>query len=250
MDIATITDIIVVALLIISAAIAFFRGLIKEVLTILGIVGGVAMAFFFGDNVVPLMEGWLGIVEGEDPQSLFDIIPYDILAKILAYGSVLISFSIVLSIISHFLSHTASSAGLGSIDRTLGLIFGILRGVLLIGVLYLPIYLIASDEKRKDFFEGSHMVFYLEATSGWLSQFLSQDESDTEATSGARQFLENMDVLKSDEQDPPSDEIKNHYDLDETEDGYDKKDRKGLNQLIGEQINNKQPNSDTGSYNQ
>ncbi len=250
MDIALITDIVVVAVLVISAGVALFRGLIKEVLTILGIIGGLAMAFFFGDTFVPVMEGWLGVQEGVEPEKLFGVVPYDLLAKVLAYALVLIVFVIILNIISHFLSKAVSSAGLGPIDRTLGLVFGLLRGVLLLGVLYLPVHLMAPEDKKETWFEGSHMIFYLETTSAWLATFLPETESvDAEST---RELLENMDVLKSDREglEDEASEIKNQYDIDdENSDGYEKQQRRGLDQLIDENLDNAvTPN--TESYNQ
>ena len=256
MDIAGITDVVVIVVLLISAGVALFRGLIKEVLTILGIIGGLAMAFFFGDNFVPLTNGWLGVVEGETPKKLFDLVPYDLLAQVLAYAGVLVIFVVVLNIVSHFLSKAVSSAGLGPIDRTLGLIFGIVRGVLVLGVLYLPVHLMAPQETKDEWFGESKMVFYLEATSAWLAGFLPQGSTD-EAES-TRELLENMDVLKSvgDEEDSEgvSGDIKNQYDIDTspdegTDDGYEEKARKGLDQLIDLQIETA-PVRGTESYNQ
>ena len=48
-----ILDILVTAVLLVSAIIAFFRGLILEVLTILGVVGGLAAAYFGGPIFSP-----------------------------------------------------------------------------------------------------------------------------------------------------------------------------------------------------
>ena len=252
MDIAGITDVIVVVVLLISAGVALFRGLIKEVLTILGIVGGLAIAFFFGDNFVPLVENWLGVTDGGEPKKLFDLIPYDLLAKVLAYAGVLVVFVIILNIISHFLSKAASSAGLGAIDRTLGLVFGIVRGVLLLGVLYLPVHLMAPQEKKDEWFAGSNMIFYLEATSGWLAGFLPQ--STTDETETTRELLENMDVLKSSGNDSETNDIQNNYDVDSNaSEGYDTQERKGLDQLIDLQVDDipfDNNNDNTGSYNQ
>lgn len=237
MDISGITDIAVIAILIISAGVALFRGFIKEVLTILGIIGGLAMAFFFGDNMIPVMDSWMGIVDGEDPKRLFDLIPYDLISKVLSYASVLITFIIILNIISHFLSKAVSSAGLGPVDRTLGFIFGIVRGVLVCGVLYLPVHLMAPQDKKDEWFGQSNMGFYLETTSAWLAKFLPQ--GSTEETETTRELLENMDVLKSDKVDQITTEILNDYDI--NTDGYEKKDRKGLEQLIGDQIDIETP---------
>ncbi|MGB1077223.1 MAG: CvpA family protein [Bdellovibrionales bacterium] len=246
MDIAGITDVVVIVVLLVSAGVALFRGLIKEILTILGIVGGLAIAFFFGDDFVPMVEGWLGVVPDEDPERLFGVLPYDLLAQILSYAGVCILFVIILNIISHFLSKAVSSSGLGPIDRTLGLIFGILRGVLLLGVLYLPVHLMAPEEKKTEWFEGSNMIFYLETTSAWLAGFLPQ--STEKESESARTLLEGMDVLKSEDEEeiaPESDEIKNSYDVDGTEEGYDGNERRGLDRLIDDV--NTQPSG--GGYN-
>lgn len=240
MDISAITDIVAIAILVISSGVALFRGFIKEVLTILGIIGGMAMAFFFGDNMVPIMEGWLGVVDGETPKKMFDLIPYDLIAKVLAYASVLITFVIVLNIISHFLSKAVSSAGLGPIDRTLGVVFGIIRGVLVCGIIYLPVHLMAPQEKKDEWFKDSNLVVYLDGTASWLSRFLPQ--STTEETEGTRELLENMDVLKSDKINQETTEIINEYDVE----GYNEKARKGLEQLINENTES----ANTKNYNE
>ena len=62
-----IVDILVLAVLLISALIAFLRGFIREVLTITGVVGGLAAAYFGGPLLAPLMRGWLGVQEGVEP---------------------------------------------------------------------------------------------------------------------------------------------------------------------------------------
>ena len=91
------------------------------------------------------------------------------------------------------------------------------------------------------------MIFYLETTSAWLAGFLPQ--STTEETDSARTLLEDMDVLKSEGEEEEDvsepDEIKNSYDVDGTEEGYDGRERRGLDRLIDDI--NVQPNG--GGYN-
>jgi membrane protein required for colicin V production len=202
-----IVDILVLVVLLISALIAFLRGFIREVLTITGVVGGLAAAYFGGPLLAPLMRGWLGVEEGEEPERLFGILPYDIVADALAYGSIFIIVVILLSILSHFLAESAKTIGLGAVDRTLGFIFGILRGVVLLGLLYLPVHLFIDDEATAGWFEGSKTHFYLEKTSAALADFIpssavkdmEEGVEDLKEASQTRKKLEEINLLQREE---------------------------------------------------
>ena len=170
-----IIDILVGAVLLISAVIAFIRGVIREVLTIFGVAGGLAAAYLAGPFLSVYVAAWLGVREGEEPARLFDILPYDIVAKLLAYGGTFIVVVILLSITSHVLAESAKSIGLGAIDRTLGAAFGLIRGVLVLGVLYLPVYTLMDKAAKEQWFGSSHSYFYLEKTSGFLSTLIPGD---------------------------------------------------------------------------
>lgn len=205
-----IIDILVLLVLALSALIAFLRGFIREVLTIIGVLGGMVAAYYGGPHFLPLMEGWLGIdPNAEDPQKLFDIIPYTYVASFLAYGSIFVVVVVVLSIISHMIAEAVKSVGLGAIDRTLGVVFGLVRGILLLGILYLPVYLTIEEETRDGWFDGSRSHIYIEMTAEVISGFLpeeakqsieSQTREGSEAIEGqTRESLERMDLLKRDD---------------------------------------------------
>lgn len=199
-------DVIVLVVLFVSALIAFLRGAIREILTILGVVGGMAAAWYAGPLLVPPIEGWLGVQEGVDPEKLLGVLPYDILAKILAYGLVFIVVVIVLSIISHMLAETARAIGLGPVDRTLGVIFGLLRGILLLGVVYFPFHLLLDQEKKEEWFKDSKTFFYVEQTAQAMVNMLPETtiekfRKDAEAVQegvDTREKLQGMDILKKD----------------------------------------------------
>lgn len=201
-----IVDILVGAVLLVSAIIAFLRGLIREVLTIAGVVGGLAAAYAFGSKLSPTVLGWLGGPGTEEkPNKLFDIVPYSILAEAIAYGAIFILVLIIISVISHFLAESVKSLGLGAIDRTLGVFFGLVRGILLLGLLYLPLHMLVEAETKARWFEGSRSYVYLEKTSGFLSGFLPSETVDyveedvgiVERALDTRKKLEEMQVLRS-----------------------------------------------------
>ena len=200
-----IVDILALAVLLISAVIAFLRGFIREVLTILGTLGAMAASYFGGPHFIPTVHGWLGVVPDEQPERLFGVVPYDLLGTILAYGSIFIVVIIVLSIISHILAETAKSLGLGAVDRTFGVIFGFVRGLVLLGLLYLPVHLMVAPETKAAWFEGSKTHFYIEKTADLLSQFLPESTMDDigekveTGTASTREKLENMNILQKED---------------------------------------------------
>lgn len=173
-----IIDIIVLLIILASVLIAFLRGFVREVLSIFGIIGGLAAAYVGGPYFIPVMRGWLGVTEGakpEDQEKLFDLIPYIYVADALAYGAIFILFVAILSFLSHFLAEFVSKIGLGALDRTLGVVFGLVRGLLLVGIIYLPVYANASTDDKQKWMEGSKSAPYLEAVSGWIYSFVPEN---------------------------------------------------------------------------
>lgn len=237
-NISLITDVIIIAVLLISAGVSFFRGLIREVLTIAGVAGGIVAAALFGDNFVPLMENILGVTKDGENKELFGLIPYEFLAYALAYGAVFLGFVIGLSVLSHFLSKAAAAIGLGPVDRTLGVIFGLARGLLLLAILYMPFYLTFSDEDKKDWFGESKLIVYVQATSEWISGFFPKDED--EASQKTQDIMEKFDILKSldpDKKADAPDKLDSQNQAPAQLEGYGRDIREKLDNLLQERQN-------------
>lgn len=202
-----IVDIVVAAVVLLSALVSFLRGFIREVLTIFGVVGGITAAFIGAPVLIPLMRVWLDVKEDADPEKLFDLIPMTIVADVTAYGAIFIVVVLVLSLVSHVLSGAAKAMGLGPVDRTLGVMFGIVRGVLLLGLLYLPFHITMDEETKKGISEGSQTFFYIEKTSeilaGFLPEYMKKDESLKPAEDKIETRLKELDILRSDPQTAP-----------------------------------------------
>lgn len=235
-----ILDVVVLAVLLISAVIAFLRGFIREILTILGVLGGLVAAYFGGPLLVPVVRGWFGAKEGEDLK-FFDLIPYNVVADAIAYGAVFMVVVIVLSIASHFLSGWAKALGLGAVDRTLGVIFGIIRGVIVLALLYLPVYVMVDKDTREGWFTGSRTHFYVAATADWMMGFLPEslkenagkkaEEAAESMARTTREKLQELDVLRFDS---GSDEAPAQG---EPPAGYKEHERQGINRLIRDNMN-------------
>ncbi len=172
-------DLLVLTILLISIGIATLRGFIREVLTIFGVVGGVAAAYFLGPLLAPTFNGWLvGDAEGDEIPKLLGIIPYDMVADFLAYGLIFIIVVIILSFVSHFLSSAAKALGLGILDRVLGALFGCVRAVIIIGIIYMPFYMLADKEYRTELFGNAKSYSYVERITAQLHSFMPESVTE------------------------------------------------------------------------
>lgn len=236
-------DLIIGAVVIISALIAFFRGFIREVLTILGVIGGLVVAYTYGGALSPfylgLIEGDNKPKEGEEIQHFMGVIPYPLMAEILGYATLFLAVVIILSILSHFLSKFIETIGMGILDRTFGVIFGLARGVVLLSVLYMPVHMFASDDEKDDWFKDSRLYVYVEATTEWLVAFLPEDFFDTNEQKKldetkeklkALDLLPDSDLFSSEQNDQPTPSQQSTPD-----EGYDGSQRQSLDDLIEQQ---------------
>lgn len=199
-----IIDIVVAAVVIISAIISFLRGFIREILTIAGIIGGLAAAYFFGPMLAPVFQGWFGVDGSGEVEKSLGPIPMEMVANVSAYAAIFIVFVIIISVISHLTAGAVKAMGLGPVDRTLGVVFGIARAVVLLGLLYLPFHLLMNSETKNDFFEQSRTHVFVEKTAIFLAGFLPNSEAveekiedvAQEANGKLKDQLMNQDLLK------------------------------------------------------
>ncbi|MEO1550993.1 MAG: CvpA family protein [Pseudomonadota bacterium] len=111
-------------ILAVSAVLAYSRGLVREVMSILGWVIAAAVAFVFAPDVEPLVY--------EIPL-LSDIIQENcVIATLAAFALVFVVALIVVSIFTPLVSGAIQNSALGPLDQGLGFLFGLARGALLI----------------------------------------------------------------------------------------------------------------------
>jgi membrane protein required for colicin V production len=240
-------DIIVLAVMFVSAVIACLRGFIREVLTIMGVLGGTIAALKFGGKLAPFMLGLItpkDLKPDEKPEKIMGVIPPELMADIMAYGAIFISVVIILSIISHFLANAARGLGLGSVDRSFGVVFGLVRGFVILALIYTLIYSIFDKETRMGWFEGSRTQPYLEGAARWVESKIPanakadlQEKADNQARDArravvddARSRLLQLEGLRSDEPATPEPQEGDQGA------GYNQNERRDLNELILENV--------------
>lgn len=143
----TIADGVVALIVLISALLAYNRGLTREVMAIGGWIVAGLLAFYFGPMVAPVVL--------EIPM-VGDMLRSS--CTLTALAAFIIVFAIALIVLSFFtplLSSAVHNTPLASVDRGLGFLFGVARGVLLIGVIYLLYNMLVPENERIEMIEKS-----------------------------------------------------------------------------------------------
>jgi membrane protein required for colicin V production len=115
-------DLAIIAVIALSAIFAFARGFVREVLSIIAWVGAAAITLY-GFNSVYAMA--------------VRLVTTPLLADLIAGAGLFVISLIVLTIITGYVARFADSGVLSPINRTLGLVFGLARGLVLVSLAYL-----------------------------------------------------------------------------------------------------------------
>lgn len=229
MDFSLILDCIVIVIIIVSAAVAFLRGFVREVLTILGLVGASLTALTAGPMLAPGIEEWFINNNGGEPGKIMGFVPYDIAASVCAYAGLFIISMIVLSIISHWIAKSVHAIGLGPVDRSLGVVFGIIRAIVLIGLLYMPFHLLMEKNDKENWFGDSFTHSYVEYSADLLSGLMPEGiQKDDEGEE--KEELDPLNGLTGDDK-PAKPEIQPLPDTGTDEEAADAEQSGGYNDL-------------------
>lgn len=177
-------DLVVIGILLVSACVAFLRGFVREVLTIGSLMGAAAATYLFGPQLKPMVAGWL-IDPATPDKQLFNIVPYEMLVPVVAFALVFCVTIMLLTLATHLLSRGVHAVGLGPVDRSLGVVFGLIRGVMVIGLMSLVLNFVLSDKQREQYFGDSKTYPYV-TYMGDLAQAILPDRDVVEKIKGKR----------------------------------------------------------------
>src|SRR5476649_1689487 len=114
-------DYLIVLIVVVSAGYAAWRGFLWETLTIFAWVAAGLACLYFGPAVIPLIRSYVHQAW---------------LASILAYAGVFLVVFIPLAFISRRFSDSVKRSPIGLLDRVAGFGFGVVRGLVILGLAY------------------------------------------------------------------------------------------------------------------
>ncbi len=154
------TDLAIALVLGLSAAFAFFRGFVHELLAI-GSWVGAAVATLYG---FPLAQ----------PKAR-ELIASPLLADMAAGIAIFLIVLIALSIVTRLLSRRVRDSSLGPLDRSLGLVFGALRGAVLVCIAWLVLLWAIPREDHPDWIAEAKALPLLEQGGAWLAELIPDE---------------------------------------------------------------------------
>jgi membrane protein required for colicin V production len=129
----TIFDYGVIAVLVISALFSTLRGMTREFLGLTGWFVSIALSRVIAPYLEPTIDSF---------------VPVEDLAEILSWALPFAGSVVVWYILASLISPGLKRAGLGVLDRWLGILFGIARGLVLITLLYSGTVMILKSEDK------------------------------------------------------------------------------------------------------
>ncbi len=120
-------DTVAVFIILFSAYFAYLRGIVREVMAILSWVASAIAAYLLASQVVPVVKD-LPIL-GEYLAGSCE------LSVIVAFTLVFAATLIVFSLATLVLTRVAVESGIGIVNQALGMVFGVIRGILIVAVL-------------------------------------------------------------------------------------------------------------------
>ena len=157
----SLVDIIIAVIIVISLLIGLFRGFIREILSLFSWLGAIWIAFNFAATGGQYLEPYIS----QPP-----------LRIVVAFAVIFIVALISFSIISYLLYKLLSIAGISGVDRSLGTLFGLIRGLVIVAFLILASNFM--DFSSQPWWKESLLVSYFSPLTELITSLLPEDISE------------------------------------------------------------------------
>lgn len=154
------TDIVVIVIVLLSGLFALMRGFVKEVLGVAGWVGAAFATLYLFKYVTPAFRGFIAI-------------PW--LADGAAGLAIFIVSLVVLSAFSHAIAGRVHQSNFSALDKSLGLVFGLLRGVVVVCLAYLALgWAITSPDQYPSWVRQARTTPLVERGARMIEQLIPE----------------------------------------------------------------------------
>ena len=211
-------DMLLLGIMLISGLLAMIRGFIREILSIAAWAGAAAATVLLYGPLLPIAKA---------------NISSDIVASGVVIGGVFLLTLLIVSSVTVRISDKVLDSRIGALDRTLGFLFGLGRGLIIVVVAFLFFAWLVPPAKQPDGVLNAKSLEVLNKTGEWLQALLPQDMDNY-----LSQWFKRRP--KGDEQEPPEAPPGRRSNLGfpeitgtvQSRDGYQRADRTDMNQLI------------------
>lgn len=218
-------DALLFGIMFISAILALMRGFTREVLSLLAWGGAAIATFLLHPILLPTAKSYFP--------------PDDEWVAAIVLGVVIfLVVLIVISLLTMRVSDWILDNGIGVLDRTLGFVFGVARGLLLVVVAYMFFIWAAPREVHPNGLRTARSLDFIETTVEVITQYLPVELAETFRSKTYKHADEAEEPLEEEPaEDVPTDDDASLNDP-SGQNKYDAASRSGFNQLLESTQNN------------
>lgn len=154
-------DIVILAVIGVSALVSVFRGFLREVLSLLAWVLSFWVALTFAPRFAPWLSNWIELPS---------------IRLILAFAALFVLTLLSVSLIGYIIVKLMNKTGLTGTDRMLGLVFGIARG----GVIVVILVLLAGLTRvpQDPWWQQAPLLAHFQQGALWVRNYLPDSIAD------------------------------------------------------------------------
>jgi membrane protein required for colicin V production len=139
----TYVDPLVVIVVVLSAIYATWRGFVSETLSIFAWAAAAFATLFFGPRLAPIARG---------------LFASPLLGVMVGYVAIFLVVLIPLSFLSFRFAESVKHSAVGTLDRSLGFAFGVVRGLAIIGLAYIAFTTVVSVRNQPDWITNAKLL--------------------------------------------------------------------------------------------
>jgi membrane protein required for colicin V production len=160
----TLLDIVLLVVMMVSGLLAMIRGFMREVLSIAS-WGAAALATLYAyPKLLPQAKQYF---------------TSDLFAGAAVVGGVFLGTLLVVSIFTIKISDMVLDSRVGALDRTLGFLFGLARGLVIVVVAFLFFAWLVPEKSQPTWVKDAKSKVVLKGTGDWLMSMLPDDPEST-----------------------------------------------------------------------
>ena len=160
----TLLDIILIGVMLISALLAMIRGFMREVLSIAAWAIAAGVTLYSYAKLLPFAKTYFN---------------NDIVAAAVVVGGTFLGTLLIVSIITVRFSDMVLDSRIGALDRTLGFLFGLARGLVIVVVAFIFFDWLVPQKSQPDAVRNAKSRVVLQSTGQWLMSLLPDDPEST-----------------------------------------------------------------------
>jgi len=160
----TLLDVFLLLVMLVSGLLAMIRGFMREILSIGSWAVAAGTTLYAYPRLLPYAKQYFN---------------NDIVAAVATVGGVFLVTLIVVSVITVRISDMVLDSRIGALDRTLGFLFGLARGLMIVVVAFLFFSWLVPDRSQPGWVKDAKSKVVLQSTGDWLETMLPDNLDST-----------------------------------------------------------------------